>query len=282
MSAWGDKNKSGGGGFLNNVWSKIVGYKFTNDFPSENAKADEDTKLYMTLTVREDGAEEDTETTLHGGGGEYFEISEDGQTITSVDEDRVPKLWAESGIFKFIDSLVDADFPEARLGNTEETKKLNFSGIVGTRIYTEQKAVVVDGKPLKRKVKKGKFAGKEFAVTNLVVSKIGELPVVKAASAAKSAVKKATNGSGKVLPSAAPEVDYAAADEFLTNLLADAKDNTLEMKAISLAVTRRGTKLKLAEEVREPIRLTLIDPAYLAAAATRGVIAIDGTSVSLA
>ena len=281
MSNWGDKNKSGGGGFLNNVWSTIKGYKFTNDFPSENAKADEETKLYMILTVREDGAEEDTETTLNGGGGEYFEISEDGQVISSVDEDRVPKLWSESGIFKFIDSLLDSDFPEARLGNTEETKVFDFRGMVGTRIYTEQKAVVVDGKPLKRKVKKGKFAGKEFPVTNLVVTKIGELPAVKGAAATKatSAVKKATNGSGKALPAAA--ADFSAADEFLTNLLADAKDNTLETKAISLAVTRKAAKLKMQEDQREPIRLTLIDPAYLAAAAERGVIVVDGTSVSL-
>ncbi len=283
MSSWGDKNKSGGGGFLNNVWSTIKGYKFTNDFPSENAKADEDTKLYMILTVREDGAEEDTETTLNGGGGEYFEISEDGLVISSVDEDRVPKLWAESGIFKFIDSLLDSDFPEARLGNTEETKTFDFRGIIGTRIYTEQKAVVVDGKPLKRKVKKGKFAGKEFPVTNLVVTKIGELPAVKAGSAAKAAgpaVKKATNGSVKAV-AAAQDVDYAAADEFLTNLLADAKDNVLETKAISLAVTRKAAKLKMQEDVREPIRLTLIDPAYLAAAAERGVISLDGTTVGL-
>ena len=78
MSAWGDKNKSGGGGFLNNVDAKIIGYKFTNDFPGENAKQDEETKLYMILTVREDGADEDSETTLNGGGGEFFEISEDG------------------------------------------------------------------------------------------------------------------------------------------------------------------------------------------------------------
>jgi hypothetical protein len=237
----------------------------------------------MILTVREDGAEEDTETTLNGGGGEYFEISEDGLVISSVDEDRVPKLWAESGIFKFIDSLLDSDFPEARLGNTEETKKFDFRGILGTRIYTEQKAVVVDGKPLKRKVKKGKFAGKEFPVTNLVVTKIGELPAVKAGSAAKSAgpaVKKAANGSVKAV-AAAQDVDYAAADEFLTNLLADAKDNVLETKAISLAVTRKAAKLKMQEDVREPIRLTLIDPAYLAAAAERGVISLDGTTVGL-
>src|SRR6266704_467041 len=128
MSSWGDKNKSGGGGFLNNVWSKIIAYKFTNDFPSENAKPDEETKLYMILTVREDGAEENTETTLNGGGGEYFEISEDGQTLSSVDADRLPKLWAEGGIFKFIDSLVDVGFPEARLGDTEVTRVVNLSG----------------------------------------------------------------------------------------------------------------------------------------------------------
>ncbi len=93
-------------------------------------------------------------------------------------------------------------------------------------------------------------------------------------------MKKAANGSVKAV-AAAQDVDYAAADEFLTNLLADAKDNTLETKAISLAVTRKAAKLKMQEDVREPIRLTLIDPAYLAAAAERGVISLDGTTVGL-
>lgn len=287
MSAWGDRNKSGGGGFLNNVWSVIKGYKFTNDFPSENAKADEETKLYMILTVREDGADEDTETTLNGGGGEFFEISEDGLTLSSVDADRVPKLWSESGIFKFIDSLVEADFPVERLGDAEATKTQDFRGIIGTRIYTEQRPVIVDGKPLKRKVKKGKFAGKEFPVTNLAVTKIGELPAVAGAKAAAKPVStkstKTTNGSGK--SATAPAVttaDFTAADEFLTNMLAAAKDTTLAKAGLSLAVTRYGAKAKVKEDVREPIRLLIIDEAYLAGAVERGVIADGGETISLA
>jgi len=276
VSTWGDKNKSGGGGFLNNVDAKIIGYKFTNDFPGENAQKDEETRLYMILTVREDGAEEDAETTLNGGGGEFFEISEDGQTLTSVDSDRAPKLWSEGGIFKFIDSLVEAEplFAE-RLGDVEETKAQNFTAIVGTRVRLKQVVVLKDGKPLLRKVKKGKFAGKEFPVTNLAVEKVLELPAV-GAKGAKAVVKAAapkknTNGSGKPV-AAAPEVDTAAADEFLTNLLAAAKTNTVKLADINLPITRLSVKLQTPDETREAIRALLTDAAYISDAVVRDIV----------
>jgi len=275
MSAWGDKNKSGGGGFLNNVDAKIIGYKFTNDFPGENAKQDEETKLYMILTVREDGADEDSETTLNGGGGEFFEISEDGQTLTSVDADRAPKLWSEGGIYKFIDSLVDAEpLIGERLGDVEETKAQNFAAIIGTRVRLKQVAVIKDGKPLMRKVKKGKFAGKEFPVTNLAVEKVLELPAVAGAkAAAPKAGKKNTNGSGKpAAAAAAPVVDTAAADEFLTNLLAAAKTNTVKLADINLPITRLSVKLQTPDETREAIRALLTDVAYISDAVVRDIV----------
>jgi len=275
MSAWGDKNKSGGGGFLNNVWSVIKGYKFTNDFPGENAKKDEETKLYMILTVREDGADEDSETTLNGGGGEFFEISEDGLTLTSVDEDRVPKLWVDGGIFKFVDSMVDAEpLLAERLGDAEETLRQNFEALIGTRIFTVQQPVNgKDGKPLMRKVKKGKFAGKEFPVTNLAVTKVGELPAVKGAakSAAPKAGKKNTNGSGKPAAAAAA-VDTSAADNFVTSLLAAAKGNTVKLADINLPITRLAVKLQTTDEDREAIRALLTDAAYISDAVLRDIV----------
>jgi len=275
LSTWGDKNKSGGGGFLNNVDAKIIGYKFTNDFPGENAKQDEETKLYMILTVREDGADEDSETTLNGGGGEFFEISEDGQTLTSVDADRAPKLWSEGGIYKFIDSLVDAEpLIGERLGDVEETKAQNFAAIIGTRVRLKQVAVIKDGKPLMRKVKKGKFAGKEFPVTNLAVEKVLELPAVAGAKAAAPKTgKKNTNGSGKpAAAAAAAAVDTSAADNFVTSLLAAAKGNTVKLADINLPITRLAVKLQTTDEDREAIRALLTDAAYISDAVVREIV----------
>jgi len=56
-----------------------------------------------------------------------------------------------------------------------------------------------------RKVKKGKFAGKEFRLPTWRSRKVLELPPVAKAAAAKTGAKKNTNGSGK--PAAAPAVD---------------------------------------------------------------------------
>ena len=281
---WKDSAKSGGGGFLNGVEAVILGYQFTNEFPSENAKTDDTKKLYMVLTVQEAGAEESQDTTLNGGGGEFFEISADGHVLTSVDSGRAPKLWEASAIYKFVSSIVDAEprFDD-RLPDPNVSLTIDLRPIIGTRVRLEQ-VVVTDaktGKALTRKVKAGKHAGKEFKVTNLQVVKVLELPAEGKKPA--TAAKKAATGASKPLAAApAPSADLAdTVDEFITNLLAAAEGNSLERTALSISVTRRGAKLKMAATEYDPIRKLLISEAYLADAAERGIVALDGSTVSL-
>lgn len=259
---WTDNAKAGGGGFLNNVDGVIVDYEFTRNPPYE-VKDDSKSPFFMILTVAVDGAEEPVTTTLRGGGGEFFDIIEDGKVLVSVDADRVPKLWDKSDIFRFLVKLEGADFPTSRFPDPNESKTIDLRPMIGTRVRFVQTPVTDDkGKALKSKPKtSGPHKGKSFTVTELGVSKVLALP-------------DADGTSDDAEQSAADQ--YAAADAFLLGMVAEATGKKLKRDGFNLAATRYAGKKKIDGAVRDAMLATLRTDEYLGSAVERGVIALDG------
>ena len=108
------------GGFLNGVDGVISGYQFTDEFNGVAFVAGKDPKtkkerfhsLYTVLSVRVDGADEDVTTTLFTGGADDFEVTDDGHTLSPIEEGR--ELGANTPFAKLVVSLVEAGFPESR------------------------------------------------------------------------------------------------------------------------------------------------------------------------
>lgn len=197
------------GGFLNGVDGVISGYQFTDEFNGVAFVAGKDPKtkkerfhsLYTVLSVRVDGADEDVTTTLFTGGADDFEITDDGHTLSPIEEGR--ELGANTAFAKLVVSLVEAGFPESNL--PEDV--INFESIIGTRARFEQRVNVEDTKKLgKRKDKK---TGKEYERQDLVITQVYELASksgktapkapVKGAKSAKPAVQDISELAGKAL-----------------------------------------------------------------------------------
>jgi hypothetical protein len=252
MGARPSSFKRGGGGFLNQVDGVITGYEFTDEFNGEPFKAgkvngkDKFHSLYCLLSVRVDGADEDVTTTLFVGGADDFEISDDGHTLTPVEEGR--ELGANTAFAKLITSLVEAGFPETNL--PEDV--INFESIIGVRSRFVQRTDVEGTKKLgKRKDKK---TGKEYDRQDLVIDQVYSLPGTEtakpaAAKAGKPAV--AAKAGKKAAVAAAPGVDVAAlATETLTTILAEAGGSISKAKA-GMKVIAKLMKHAQREDVRK-------------------------------
>lgn len=174
-----------GGGFLNGVDSTIVGYQWTDEFNGEPFKPskikdlkgksiDKPHNLNFFLSVRVDGAEEDTTVTIKAAPRfDEFEVSDDGLTLTRAEGGEC-SLSGNSATGKFLASLCTAGFDESQLD--EDPDSINLEPIIGLRIRTEQQNkskeeldnIVKLGAPLKRKGKNGK----EYNRQDLVVTAV--------------------------------------------------------------------------------------------------------------
>src|SRR6266404_1481139 len=171
-----------GGGFLNGVDAVITGYTWTDAFNGKEFVAGKDPKtkkdkfhsLYFVLSARADGAEEDVTTTLFAGGFEDFEVSDDGHTLTPVEDGR--ELGGGTAFAKLLTSLVEAGFPETNLSETE----INYEPIIGTRVRFVQRVNAEDTKKLGKQV--DKKTGKQYERKDLIIETVYDLPT----SAAKS------------------------------------------------------------------------------------------------
>jgi len=245
MGARPSSFRKSGGGFLNGVDGVITGYTFTDEFNGEPFKPGRDPKtgkerfhaLYCVLSVRVDGADEDVTTTLFVGGADDFEVSEDGHVLSS-EEGR--ELGAGTAFAKFITSMVEAGFPEARLPEDS----IDFTSIIGTRGRFIQRANEEDTKRLgKRKDKK---TGKEYARTDLVIDQVYELPAdeAEAAPAPKAKGKPAAGKAAK-----GEDLTQLTTDTLLA-ILADAPNNTINRKNLATKVIMKLTKHPKREDVR--------------------------------
>src|SRR6266850_1121505 len=173
-----------GGGFLDGVDLTITGYQYTDEFNGEAFKPgkmkdvkgkliDRPHTLNVLLSVRVDGADEDTTTTLKAAGDfKAWEVSEDGQDVTPNEDGA--EFSARSAWSKFITSLVrptdgEDGFPEERL--PEDT--FNYSAIIGTRARTVQRVDAERTKEFGKKV--DKKTGKEYERKDLVVEHVYSL-----------------------------------------------------------------------------------------------------------
>ena len=184
-----------GGGFLNGVDGTITDYRFTDEFNGElyKPKKYKDAKtgklsdlphsLNAFLSVRVDGADEDTTTTLRVASKfEDWEISNDGHTLTPTED---ANLGSSSAWGKFIQSWeIAAD--QGAESDEYGDNVFNFTPIIGSRVRLVQRPYNADeldnlkrlGAPIKRKGKDGK----EYNRQSLVVDQVYELasPEVKA------------------------------------------------------------------------------------------------------
>lgn len=221
-----------GGGFLNQVDGAITGYEFTDEFPGgdggkRKGKKSDFNPLYFVLSARVDGADEDVTTTMFAGSADDFEITDDGHTLVPVDNDG--GLRANSDLAIFINSLVEAGFPETSLPEDS----INYEAIIGTRVRFEQRNN--DEKTKRLGKRKGKD-GKEYNRQDLVVMAVYSLPgTSKPATKGKSAPAVKTK-PGAVAPTSRAKVVDAADNDALLELA----DETL----VGIISSRGGTILK--------------------------------------
>lgn len=245
------------GGFLNNVDGVITGYTFTDEFNGEPFRPGRDPKtkkerfhsLYWVPTVLVDGATEDVNTTLFAGRADDWDVSEDGHTLTPVEDGR--ELGAGTAFAKFITSLVEAGFPETNL--PEDV--INYECIVGTRVRFVQKTNVEDTKKLgKRKDKK---TGREYDRQDLVVDQVYDLPGVETKSNGKTAKPAGKPASTSKPPAKAavglPETGLEdLAKSTLLEIISDADGKIVKSK-LSMKVLTKLMKHPQREDVRKLI-----------------------------
>ena len=204
--------KKSGGGFLNGVDVEITGYRLTDEFLGEPFKpgkfkgqdgklVERPHSLYAELSVRVDGADEDTNVPLKVSNQfDQWEVSEDEHTLTPVEDGQA--LSQSAAFQKFTDSLCnpangDIQFPE----DLFPEDAFNWECMIGTRVRLVQRTDAARTKEFGKR--KGKN-GKEYDRQDLVVDQVYSLPE----DAPKGKAGKAKPAAGKVRKPE-PETDEA-------------------------------------------------------------------------
>ena len=267
-----------GGGFLNNVDGVITGYQWTDQAPqgknsAKKKKGSSDfNPLFFVLSARADSAEEDVTTSMFAGGADDFEISEDGLTLETIQEDG--GLRQGTPFSKFMDSLLDKGFPEENLPEDS----INYEAIIGTRVtFIQEKDVEATARAGKRKDQK---TGKEYDRTNTVVSAVLALPSEGKAGKAGKGAKANTKGKKADVADDDEEDDEALmqlAVETLLAVVADA-DGSLVKGKLSVKIPQ---KMGLKHPHREAIRKLVSTDEFLKSEqgwsydAKKGVITVE-------
>ncbi len=249
-----------GGGFLDGVDVVIKNYQFTDQFNGEDfvpgkikgsdgKPMDKPHTLNVLLTVRVDGATEDTVTTLKAAKNfEDWEVSEDGYTVTPVEEGQ--NLAAGTAFAKFISSLCSVGgFDE----NLLPEDSINYEAILNYRVRLVQQVDEERTKKYGQKV--DKKTKKAYDRKDLVVDQVyGQ----EAAAPAKKTGGKANPPSktAKGKPAAAPEPEDVDIEQLskdtLVAIVADAGGSIAKSK-ISMKVLTKLMKDPNREDVRKLI-----------------------------
>lgn len=224
--------KKGGGGYLHNVDSVITDYQFTTDSPGNGKKKGDFTPLFVKVSFRVDGAEADETTHLFAGGGDDFEISEDGYTAEPVQDDGA--LREGTAFHIFLASLIEKGFPDTLLPDDQ----INFQPIIGTRVTTQQQTNPEATKRLGKR--KGKD-GKEYDRKDLVVSAVLALP---------GTDKGSSKGGSKSAKSEEVDID-ALAVETLMAVLEDKDGQVKRAELPALIAKKMGLKHPQRDAVRK-------------------------------
>lgn len=276
-----------GGGFLNGVDGVIVNYEFTDEF---NGKAYDPTpvkgkvpfhSLFSKLSVRVDGATEDTTTTLFVGDADKFAVTDEGHTITPVEDGY--RMGGSTSWSKLISSWEKAAETGAENESYDEGV-YNYEGIIGSRARFEQQnysaaelaRLKAAGKPTERVGKPGTpSAGKKFPLQDVVVTQVYEL-----AAAVKAAPKAAAGkvAAGKKAAAAAPvqEVDIVALAGVALAEIVKKAGGTIQTGKIGvqvlLAPSLKGNSAKNA------VREFLTDDSNIQAITEDGVLGLEFNS----
>lgn len=228
-----------GGGFLNNVDAAFKDYRFEARFKGDKKDGD---NLYFVPEFLVDGKDKNDDQHMYLGAADRYEISEDGKSLTMVDES--PVTFGYSVPFGlFMDSLfaasdkADANI-EDELPDLAEGEPLNLEALIDRRFRLKQE---VDEKGTekfgKRVVGTGKNK-KEYSRTNTVIDAI--LGVAKGGKTTKPAAaggKKSKDSDEDALKESAADV--------MRDVLAKGAVNR---KNLSLPVTKMLLKHKDKEE----------------------------------
>lgn len=278
-----------GGGFLDGVDGVINDYSFTDAFngqpytegkisfvdpKSKKMKTiDRPHSLNCVLSVRVDGAEEDTTTTLKVAGDyDAFEVSDDGKVLTAADGGPCA-ISDQSGLAKFIYSLCTASegkFSDSRF--EDDVNKIDIRPILGTRVRFKQRVDTERTAEFGKKVDK---KGKEWDRKDLTVETVYATPeegekVTKQAKASAKTVTKAAGGkpNGKAVTVDVPSL----AGEALVEMLTKAGRPLAKQKLNMLTLTTPSLK---GSPVRDDVRTYLFNDDNLDALAEVGLISYD-------
>lgn len=289
-----------GGGRLNNVAATIMGIEFTGDElvytkgesgfsrqeftpgkvkTAEGKLKDKFHTLNALVSLRVDGATENSIEPMFAGGAEDFAISDDGLTIWDAAYDtpeaaaeaaedpanKVKELGANTKFANFITSLCEAGFPETNLPED----RICYEAIVGTRVQLIQR----EDPAMKGKKRIDKATKKEYPYTFTAVDDVLALPEAAeapAAPAAKAAAKAAPKTAAKpaagktkvAAPVAEPEPEESDLDAETTVALMDALGQKSPQKVGDLSMWVLKNRMKHPQ--REAIRSRIVDKAFLA------------------
>jgi hypothetical protein len=223
----------------------ITGIEYTTDPPFKNSGE----FVYAILSARVDGADEDSTSSFFVGSADEWEI--DGTTLVPASEGQ--GIGASTGWGKFLDSLIENNFPETLLPEDE----FNWDAIIGTRVrFTKVENEAMKGK--KRKAKNGK----EYAYQDTVVGQVYELPGKKGAKS--EGTSKVTKGSTKKVVEADEDEDdsvEALASKFLLKVVAANKGKMAKAK-VSMQLLKPENGL-FKHPQREAIRKLLTSDKFL-------------------
>ena len=244
MGARPSSFKRGGGGFWNNVDAVITGIEFTTDPPFKN----DGEYVYAILSARVDGADEDSTSSFFVGSADEWDI--DGTTLTPSSDGQ--GIGASTGWGKFLDSLIENNFPETLLPEDE----FNWDAIIGTRVrFTKVENEAMKGK--KRKAKNGK----EYAYQDTVVGQVYELPGKKGAKGTSKPAPASKTSSKKAAEADEDESVEALASKFLLKVVAANKGKMAKAK-VSMQLLKPENGLFKHPE-REAIRKLLTSDKFL-------------------
>lgn len=238
-----------GGGFLNNVAGLVTQVEWTTENPGQAKSKKDFTSLFFRIFVKTDGADDTVDTHLFAGDGDAFEI--DGTTLKPLEEGY--SLGAGTGTATFIESLIEAGFPENLLFN--ESDEIDFSAIVGGRYqFVQRKNEELTKKLGKRKDKK---TGKEYDRVDLVVDRILELPSAKGSKAGKASSKPAGKAGKAAASSDVSEVATAALLRYLEAADGEITKNKIRTKVLT------DKEFSKDRELKDAVTKLLIDDDFL-------------------
>lgn len=241
-----------GGGFLNNVDGELKDYRFEARFKGEKKDGD---NLYFVPEIQVDGADEPVDQHLYLGASERYEISEDGKSLTMVDES--PVTFGYSIPFGlFMETLIDAaekaegvdkgeSALEASLPNLADGEALNLEALIGRRFRFKQEIDEKANEKFGKRKGKGKNAPKDgYNRTNTVIE-----AVLGDAKKGKASSKPVAGGKKKA--SDEDDLNTEAAD-VLKDVLAKGSVNR---KNLSLPVT----KALMKNENKDALKKIILD-----------------------